>query len=163
MNGEQTVDPVPEGQYKAKGIAGSEQYGISGQGEYQVAVDLALLDTPYTVTMALSFAENAAPYSIERLKKLGWKGGSNDSLPGIDTNEVHVVVRYETYKGKRQMRIDIVSSKFSFKNPMDDKEKRDFFSRLNKGASQVKAPKQDNGCPPDWDIPASYERPPVRL
>jgi hypothetical protein len=116
------------GRFKAKGIKGSGQWGLSGEKETpQVAVDLSIKinDTDFVSgTTFLYFSIDAAPYSFERLTALGWKGkGPADlgNLAGIDENVVDVDVREEEYKGKPQMKIEILTGagKVTLAKPMD--------------------------------------------
>lgn len=143
---------IPSGVYKGRGVAGSDQYGVGDKGE-QVAVDLNLSDLGRLVTTILHFSEAAAPYSIDRLKLMGWKGG--DTFDGIDENEVPVRISYEqwtspeTQTAEWKMKVDIIATRFSFKTPMNDAQKRGFFAKLNQIASQHGgAPARPAGPPP---------------
>lgn len=101
-----------KGRYKAKGILGSQQYGLAGDKETpQIAIDLAFPDGS-SMTTFLFFSVAAAPYSFQRLTALGWKGkGPQDlaNLAGIDTNEVDVEVSEKTYDDKIQLRAEILT------------------------------------------------------
>jgi|SRR5579859_2147207 len=145
---------IPAGAYRGKGIAGSDQTGHTSKGTEQLAVDLQLLDLGRRVTTFLSFSEAAAPFSIERLQAMGWTGENDGQhLVGIDRNEVTVILKYEEYQGKLQMRVDILTTRgFSFDKPMNDQEKRGFFSRLNDLAKKQGAATKPG--PDPWDAPA---------
>src|SRR5208337_1473042 len=98
------------GRFKARGIAGSQQYGEAGANKtLQIAVDLNIPDLGRSVTTFLYFSTAAKPYSIERLRALGWKGNDIRDLSGIDANEVDVEVRSEPYEGKQQWRVEILT------------------------------------------------------
>lgn len=101
-----------KGRYKAKGIEGSQQYGLAGDKETpQIAVDLMFPDGS-SITTFLFFSAGAAPYSFQRLTALGWKGkGAQDlaNLTGIGTNEVDVEVREEEYDGKVRLKAEILT------------------------------------------------------
>ncbi len=151
---------IQPGQYKARGVEGSEQEGAGAKGE-QVAIDLVLVDlNGRTVTTILHFSPDATRYSIDRLKALGWDGG--DSFTGISKNEVPVLITYEEYQGKTRMKVEIVASRFSFKVPLSDVEKRGFRARLKQIAAQQESagpaapgaaptPRAGVTYPNDWD------------
>ncbi len=128
---------INAGRYKARGVAGSEQFGKSSTGNDQVAVTLALSETGQRVTAFLSFSEKAKPYSMERLYALGWTPGSDESLPGIDRNEVDVDITHEMYNGKEQMKVNIVTvgGGISEENRFAPKEKKSFLQSLNREAA----------------------------
>ncbi|MBX3260754.1 MAG: hypothetical protein KF782_13795 [Labilithrix sp.] len=156
--GGQSADDIPAGMYDAQGIEGSEQIGTADTGTDQVIVDLELVDLKRQVSTILPFTEAAMPYSLKRLRALGWEGG--DSFAGIGKNLVKVVVKYETYNGKRRMKVDIFTGqgRIVMKNTMNDAERRGFFARLNEfakreGSGEVNraAATGARGYPKDWD------------
>src|SRR6185437_8523035 len=115
------------------GIAGSEQYGLTKNGHDQIAIDLAFSGIDETGTTFLPFSEAAAPYSVERLRALGWQGDDLSNLVGIDANEVDVLVKYEMWDGKERMKIDVVTGgggRVVLKETMDDKAKRAFAAKF---------------------------------
>lgn len=128
---------IKAGRYKARGVAGSEDFGKSSNGNDQVAITLALSETGQRVTAYLSFTEKAKPYSMERLYALGWTPGSDESLPGIDRNEVDVDITYEMYNGKEQMKVNIATAGggISEENRFAPKEKKSFLQALNREAA----------------------------
>jgi hypothetical protein len=98
------------GRFKGRGIKGSEQYGEAGANKtLQIAVDLNIPELGRSCTTFLYLSAAAAPYSIERLRALGWKGTDIRNLEGIDTNEVDVEVRSEMYENKQQWRVEILT------------------------------------------------------
>jgi len=98
------------GRFKARGIKGSEQFGEAGENKtLQIAVDLDIPELGRSVTTFLFMSPAAAPYSVERLRALGWKGENITDLSGIDANEVEVEVRSEMYQGKQQWRVEILT------------------------------------------------------
>lgn len=125
------------GRHKARGVAGSEVFGKSSTGNDQVQVSLALSETGQRVTTFLSFSEKAKPYSMERLYALGWQPGSEESLPGIDRNEVEIDIKYEMYNGKESMKVDIVTGGAGIpeENRFAPKEKKSFLQSLNRDAA----------------------------
>ena len=152
-------DPA-EGYYDAMAVEGSEVYGESEGGNEQVAIELRLIDLNRTVISILNFSDKAAPYSLERLKALGWEGG--DSLVGIGKNKVQVRAKREywndreTGEAKTAMKYEIQSGgRFAFAKPMDEQKKRGFFAKLNDLASRGTAAKGAGGYPADWDKPGA--------
>ena len=136
---------IKAGYYKGRAIPGSAQHGYAKDGvSEQIAVDLQL-ETGDRVTTVLSFNGGAVPYSIERLKALGWDG--SNELNGIDRNEVEVQIKYEVPPGKTEevMRAEIKtkSGRFTFNNQMNEQQKRGFMSNLSNLAKQY-----ENGTPP---------------
>lgn len=130
-------EQVKAGFYKGcRGILGSEQYGRSGQsgqGSEQIALDVNIPELERNFTTFLSFSDKAAPYSIERLRALGWTGDDISDLRGIDQNDVDVQIKYEMFEGKEQMRVQIATGgggRIELKNVMTDRDKRDFSARM---------------------------------
>lgn len=156
------TNEIQAGYYKGRGVAGSEQFGLSKSGNEQVSLELELLDLGRRVTTILSFGGKGMGPSVERLKALGWDGNPN-GLAGIDRNEVQVEIKYEEYEGKVRMRAEIKTrdGKFSFQSPMAEQQKRGFLAELSRVAAQVNgagapaagAPRgpAPNGYPADWD------------
>lgn len=172
---------IRPGYYKARGVAGTDQFGYASGGGEQISLELDVqLSDQETrrLTTILAFAGKAQEYSIERLKALGWDG--SNSLNGIDRNEVDVEVKYEANPQKPQdppqMRVEIKTNggRFTFKKPMAEPEKRGFLSNLSKVAAQLGAttpangspaprnampPAQGGGYPPSWDTNGPPQKP----
>jgi hypothetical protein len=100
---------ITEGRYKAHAIKGSEQYGEAGSGTLQLAIDLEVPELGRTLTAFLYFSEAATPFSIDRLRTLGWQGDNIRDLKGIDANEVDVDVRTEVFEGQTRWRVEILT------------------------------------------------------
>ena len=118
------------GRFKGKAIPQSIQYGEAGESKtLQIAVDLTIPELERTCTTFLYFSQAAAPYSFERLRALGWKGDDIRNLAGIDANEVDVEVRNESYQGKTQWRVEILTGpgRVTLSNTLD---KEAFAARL---------------------------------
>ncbi len=96
--------------YKAKAIAGTQQYGTAGDNNTpQIAIDLQVPQLGKSVTCFLYFSAAAYPYSVERLRVLGWTGDKLSDLKGIDKNEVEIEITEREYQGKTQMRVEILT------------------------------------------------------
>ena len=100
---------IKAGHYKARAIKGMEHYGESGTGTLQLTIELNVPALGRSLKTFLYFSEAATPYSMERLRALGWSGSDLRKLDGIDANEVEIEIRSETYEGKPQKRVEIVT------------------------------------------------------
>lgn len=123
---------------KARAIEGSVQAGESSGGNNQLAIDLECLDGPnqgMILTTFLVFSPAAKPYSLDRLKALGWKGG--DTFAGISSNEVTIDVRFELYEGEDKLKVEIMTGggRVKLDKLMGDQQKRAFMSELNSALS----------------------------
>jgi hypothetical protein len=82
---------------------------------------LVMLNLPEfsrTATSPLYFSVAAKPFSLERMRALGWEGGPSKedvtNLKGIDANEVDVQVRIEEYEGKLRPKVEIMAGAGTF-------------------------------------------------
>ncbi len=131
---------IQAGVYRGKAVAGSEQYGATSNGNDQIVIDLTL-DTGDTVSTFLVFSEKAAPWSMKRLRALGWSGTDLTDLTGIDSNEVDVEVKYEEYNGDMKMKVQIVTGgTVTIENQFDDKGKKAFAAK-HAALAKATAPK----------------------
>jgi hypothetical protein len=133
---------IDAGVHRGRGIAGTEQYGTTSNGNDQIVVDLDLFDIGEKVSTFLVFSDAAAPYSMERLRALGWAGTDLTNLTGIDKSEVQVEVKYEMYQGEEKMKVQILTGGgVVLKNKLDDKGKKAFAARYaNLAKSTTPAP-----------------------
>lgn len=129
---------IEPGIYKARGIEGSVQHGFSKNGTEQIAIDLDLFEIGERRQTFMYFSEKAEAYSLERLRALGWDGTMDETFPGISRNEVMVQIRYETYEGNEQMRVEIMvgGGRVTLQNTMNDQQKRGFMARIARLAKQ---------------------------
>ncbi len=145
-------EKIAAGTYKARGVEGSVEYGHSSTGNEQCSLLLAFSTPPLegrTLTTFLSFADKSMPYTLDRFVALGWTRGTDDpKFPGISKNEVDVEIRYETYNGREQMRVEIWTGggRPAMKAPMSPQEVRGLASKI------ARASKLDGGAP---DAPAA--------
>lgn len=132
-----TAERIPAGNYRGKAVAGSEQYGETSNNNDQIVIDLDLTDIGERVSTFLVFSEKAAPYSMKRLRALGWEGTDLTNLQGIDSKEVDVEVKYEEYQGEMKMKVQIVAGgTVTLEKKFDDKGKKAFAAKF---ASLAKA------------------------
>jgi len=150
---------IQPGIYKGRGIAGSEQYGHTSKGNPQIAIDLAT--NAGRLTTFLYFSDEAAPFSIERLRALGWEGDDLSSLVGIDRHEVDVSVKYDVYQGKQQMKVEILSGgRFVMQQQMDDQAKRQFGASFKALASSMRVGAPRPAAPSGQRPPGPRPAPP---
>jgi hypothetical protein len=78
--------------------------GISSTNKEQIAVELVLpAGSPDGEALPWYgyFTDSTFERTIESLRYLGWEGTDlSDGLPGLDKNEVSIVVEDEEYEGK---------------------------------------------------------------
>lgn len=160
-----SIDEIPDGFYDAQAVGEGEPhvlYGESSNNNDEVGIEMKLLDLNRNVFVVLSFSDAATPYSLQRLRALGWKGG--DDMAGITANKVSVRAKTERFvdregkeRSKQKFEIMTGDGRFTFQKPMDEQRKRGFFARLNAVASQAPAAKngqggaQGGGYPANWD------------
>jgi hypothetical protein len=148
---------IEAGIYRGRGAAGSEQYGETKNANDQIVLDLDLLDLGERVSTFLVFSEKAAPWSIKRLRALGWTGDSLADLTGIDSSEVDVEVKYEEYNGELKMKVQIiVGGTVTLENQFDDKAKKAFAA---KHAALVKSTAAPRGAARPAAKPPANARP----
>lgn len=116
------------GRFKAKAILSSVQWGEADNdaGTLQISVDMFIKELDRSATTFLYMSPSAKPYSIDRLRTLGWKGKTDDDLAdmtGIEDNEVDVEITSEQYQGKTQFRLQILTGPGNVKmaKPLDPK------------------------------------------
>ena len=155
---------IAAGFYTGRAVAGSEQYGTTDNGTDQIALDIAIPSLNQTLTTFLFFSDAAAPYAWEKLRACGLKGDDLSKLVGIDENEVTVQIKYEEYKGKQQMKVDISANggRVKLASTMDEKQKRAFAARMKAfaGAPPPKAaakPAPRRSTSDDFDPNAGYQ------
>ncbi len=126
-------EKIVTGYYKGRVVAGSEQYGTTPKGTEQIVLEVGVPSLARTFSTFLYFSEAAAAMSLDRLRACGWKGDDISKLEGIDTNEIDIHIKYETYDGKERMKVEIATGgggKIKLDNQMDDKSKRAFAARM---------------------------------
>jgi hypothetical protein len=116
-----------EGTYRAVALPDTIQFGQAKNGSDQVACDLSLEDVGETVTVILSFAGGAKPYSQDKMKAMGFR--NDGGTLRHERRECTARVFYEEWEGEERMRVDVVTSKVALK-PMDEPQKRAFMSEL---------------------------------
>lgn len=142
------------GKYLARAIPDTVNFGESSNNNEQVAVSFDFLDgngdaTGDRMTWFGSLAEGKAQdITIEALRNAGARlDGSIFDLEGLGSVEVELVVDWNEYNGKRNLRINWVNAaggqRFTFKTQLDDKGKKALDAKLKAklGAKLGGAPK----------------------
>lgn len=140
------MSEIAAGFYKGRAVAGSEQYGLTSNGNNQIALDVNVPSINRTLTVFLYFTEAGMPYALEKLRACGWTGDDVLNLKDVDKNEIDVSIKYEDYKGEKKMRVDISAGagRVVLQNALDDKSKRSFQAIVKnalKAAGATPAPK----------------------
>lgn len=132
---------IPAGSYRAKAVAGSEQYGQTKNGNDQIVLSMDLLDIGETVSVFLYFSDAAAPHSIKRLRRAGWSGDDLSNLVGLGSVECSVSVKYEDYQGEQKMKVEIESGgTVVLETQLDDKAKKAFGAKFRELAKATPKP-----------------------
>lgn len=131
------------GNYRGRAVPGSEQYGTTTNGNDQIVIDLSL-ETGEKVSTFLVFSDKSAPFSIERLRALGWKGNDLSNLEGVGDNDADIEIKYEIYNGQEKMKVQVLTGGGGvvLKDKLDDKGKKAFaakYAALAKAAPIVGA------------------------
>jgi len=132
---------------------------MSQNNQPQVALDFDLMGPSGEVgaiTVAMSLAKNALPYTIERLRACGWLGKNILDLSGVDALSVlvDVFVQRNPDTGREQLRAEIVtgggSMTFKLKNPIPPSRLDAFAAYVTRGieAMPIKQPAPVSTTPP---------------
>lgn len=152
---------ISPGTYKGRAIKNTYQLGESEKGTLEVAVDVDVKDTQNksigAMTTHLFLSAEAAPYSYERLRALGWKGKGPDDIDnpdGIDTNDVDVRVTvplpYTDASGIQKMgfsKLEILTGTGQVKlsKPLDAATFKSRLKAIGGGSSGSSAPASTGG------------------
>ena len=132
---------IGAGKYRAKAVAGSEQYGQTKNGNDQVVITMELLDIGEQVSVFLYFSDAAAPHSIKRLRRAGWSGDDLSNLVGLGSTECEVEIKYEDYNGEQKMKAEIASGgTITLDTQLDDKAKKAFGAKFRDLAKATPKP-----------------------
>lgn len=150
--------PDSPGRYRARAVEWA--WGVSSNNNPQLAVAFDFLDHPgQRMTRYLSFTDDAFDYSLKALRNCGWQGDNFEDLTGLDANEVQLVLDWEEYQGKRELRIQFInqSGGLALKQAMEPTQIASFAQRMrgriqqaDREAGRTKAPPRaaDASAPP---------------
>jgi hypothetical protein len=166
---------IHAGRYEAKCV--SVQYGLSENGTDQLALGMEILageKQGSLVTAVLFFSDDAAPYSIPKLRATGWTGDALDKLikegtedgdgvgqPSWLATPCDISVSYEEYRNRQVMRVNILDGqgKFKFKKGMDTEGRRKFGARFKSLVEQTVGGGSSPNPPPASDQKGEDEIP----
>lgn len=136
--------------------------GETGTGKEQVAVEFNVL-TEGAADQGLVwygyFTDATLERTVESLRYMGWKGEDpSDGLPGLDANEVELVVEDEEFEGRTYAKVQWVNKPggLALKAPLTGEKAKAFGAAMrdriraidaSKGERKV-APKPPNGGAP---------------
>lgn len=149
---------IPAGSYRAKAVAGSEQYGQTKNGNDQIVLTMELPDIGEQVSVFLYFSDAAAPHSIKRLRRAGWSGDDLSNLVGLGSTECSVSIKYEDYQGEQKMKAEIESGgTIVLETTLDDKAKKAFGAKFRDLAKSTPKPvaQAANGAQKPASAPAA--------
>lgn len=126
----------PSDNYEGQAVQGSLQYGEATGGGLQIAINMEVYEPGSNrslgqMTTFLYFTENAAVYSYERLRAMGWQGKGPDDIDNIgDIYKIRVPVRVtvpEQYKdaygalkmGASKLEINVGAGTVTLQKPVD--------------------------------------------
>lgn len=150
--------PDSPGRYRAR--AHEWAWGVSSNNNPQLAVSFEFIDHPgQRMTRYLSFTDDAFDYSLKALRNCGWQGDDFEDLTGLDANEVQLVLDYEEYQGKRELRIAFINQAggIALKQAMEPTQIASFAQRMkgriqqaDRASGRTPAPKRaaDASAPP---------------
>lgn len=123
---------------------------MSTNNQPQIALDFDLRDAQGrdvgSITIAMSLAKKALPYTIERLRACGWMGRNILDLSGVDelAPQVDVFIQKDL-KGRDQLRAEIMTGggalTFKLKTPIDLARLDAFAAYVTRGIEAMPAPK----------------------
>ena len=143
--------------------AKAKTWGLGTAGEKgtpEVAVEFEIV-TPdadiRNITWHGYLTEATLERTVESLRNCGWKGDDvSDGLPGLDTNEVSLVIEDEEYQGKTYAKVQWVNKKggLALKAPMQQEQAKAFGASLRDKIRAIEAAKKA-GQPKSSSAPSS--------
>lgn len=127
----------PSDNYEGQAVDGTLQYGETSGNNLQISVDMEVYDPGSNkshgrMTTFFYFTENAAVYSYERLRALGWQGKGADDIDNIgNIYKIRVPVRVtvpEQFKdpvsgalkmGSSKLEINVGTGTVTLQKPVD--------------------------------------------
>lgn len=154
---------VPAGTYRARAVGqDGVQYGFTGTGNAQLAVEFELLEEGERVTWFGVFAPGkSSDIAMRALRAAGWTGDDLNDLVGLGSTEVELVIEDEEWNGKVRTRVRWVNvpgagGRVELQSKMNDAQRRAFAERMRSQAiasrpnagGQVVGPRRPKPTPP---------------
>lgn len=144
-----------------KGRAVEWSFGESSGGYEQIGVRFDIVDaeghpTNDSETWYGTFSDAAWSYTADALKACGWDGKSLETLDGMGSRDVQLVIVEEEYQGEIQRKVKYINAGtgVAMKKPLGDEQKRQFFARMQQRMSGGRPPTPAPKKPvDDGDIP----------
>lgn len=103
---------------KCRGIEESWKHGFSTKGTPEITLNVFIPELKRHATIVLYFSADAAKFSMERLRSMGWEGNDIRNLRGISTRDIDVEITYEMFEGKMRPKVQIMGGgTFETRNP----------------------------------------------
>lgn len=162
---------IPAGTYTAR--AKGFDFGVTQNDKDYVAIDFEIAG-PQCAGEVIGWrgyfsTDGAIRRTLESLKYAGWTGAQDtiESLPGLGSTEVELVIQHEEYEGKTYPRVQWVNKLgrggVALSEQMDDGRKRTFAARLRGHVAALNAAPvtggrsaQQNSAPPAGDDPLPF-------
>jgi hypothetical protein len=139
---------IQPGKYRARAQADSVQFGMSKNGNEQIAVTFDILgedDAPtgYTITWIGFFTDKTEARTVESVGHCGWDMTLGPThAERIADNVVELVVEDEPYEGKSYLKvkwINRIGARFAFERPLEQSQRGSLFARI-KAHAQGRGP-----------------------
>lgn len=130
---------IQPGKYRARAQAPSVSFGVSKNGNEQVAITFDLLDendqpSGETIAWIGTFTEKTMARTLESVANCGWDMSTGTSqVDTVEANVVELVIEHEEYEGRDRARVKWINRlgrAFSFETPLDQRAKAGLFARI---------------------------------
>jgi hypothetical protein len=134
---------------------------MSQNNQPQIALDFDLRDAQGhdvgCMTIAMSLAKNALPYTIERLRACGWTGRNILDLKGIEDLQVNIdVFVQKDPSGRDRLRAEVLTGggamTFKMKQPIPLARLDAFAAYVTRGIEAMPPPKTTSTAPVEAEL-----------
>lgn len=138
------------GTFRIRAVPGSQDFGVSNNGNEQVAVAIEFLDGPNKGRRAVwygSFTEKTEDRTLESLRYLGWSNDELFNMQGLGEAEAEAVLEEEEGQdGKMRIRVKWINRVRgpAFKNRLEGGDLASFSQRM-KGKAVANRQKLEGG------------------
>lgn len=161
MSTENTREQIPEARYVGRARPQLSVTNNKSNDGLRVAVTVDLLNEGYEDRRVVWFgtlgvSNEADDITIRQLRDMGWSATQLDDATGLGDVDVAVVVKYEEYQGKDQMKVSVWpmgGSTFTFEKSADAGLLKSVTAKL-KGKLAASVPKRRPAAGPGQAAPA---------
>lgn len=130
---------IQPGKYRARAQADSVQFGVSKNGNEQIAITFDILDegdgpTGHTITWIGFFTEKTEARTVESVGHCGWDMALGPThADRVADNVVELVIEDEPYEGKSYVKvkwINRIGARFAFERPLEQSQRGSLFARI---------------------------------